>query len=129
MEKYIASFIIGLLLSPLISAQKTNEYKFLFEGQYNSKIYSKFESIEGNMVKIWYKIEDTLENDPGTAFTEYYLHVNCKTKTYMLNFSSTCRRDGTIQKVDPPDGIPKIFPIAEPNSIAGITYQNYCIKK
>ncbi|MDQ0065134.1 hypothetical protein [Chryseobacterium lathyri] len=128
MGKYKLLFIISFFLSSLIYAQNTNEYKFLFEGQHNSKIYSKFESKEGNKIKLWYKIEETKENNPGVAFTEYYLQVNCEEKTYMLNTSTTYWRDGTIQKIDPPGGIPKIVAITESGSIAGITYQNYCRK-
>ena len=109
-------------------AQKTNEYKFLFEGLHNSKVYSKFESKDGDKIKVWYKIEETIESSPGISFTEYYLQVDCKAKTYMLNGSTNYWRDGTVQKVDPPNA-PKVVPIVEPNSIAGITYQKYCVKK
>ncbi|AZA86439.1 hypothetical protein EG349_06390 [Chryseobacterium shandongense] len=120
-------FFCGLI-SLFGYSQSINEYKFLMQDQYNSKIYRKFESKEGDTVKIWYKIENTIENDPGVAFTEYYLQVNCNSKTYILNTSTTYWRDGTVQKVDPPSGVPKIIPISEPNSIAGITYQNHCKK-
>lgn len=33
-----------------------------------------------NKVYVCHKIENTLENDPSTECTEYYLQINCNTK-------------------------------------------------
>ncbi len=65
-------------------AQKDIEYKFLTNNQYKNKIYEKFERQEGDKIYVWHNEEQAFENDPSTAFTEYYLQIDCKAKTSVL---------------------------------------------
>ena len=118
-------FIIWFFISILTYAQKSNEYKFLSEGQYNSKIYEKLESKSENKVYVWHKIENTLENDPSTEFTEYYLQIKCDSKTSVLKKLIIHWRDGSIEKHD--DSSDKEVPIDQ-KSILELSYQNHCIK-
>lgn len=115
----------SLIISLSLKAQKTNEYKFLSEGQYNSKIYEKLESKTENKVYVWHKIENTLENDPSTEFTEYYLQINCDTKKSVLKKLIIHWRDGSIEKHDDSSG--KEVPIDQ-KSILELSYQNHCRK-
>jgi hypothetical protein len=110
--------------SILILSQKNN-YKYITEDQYKNKIYDKFESKEGDKITIWQKIEESLENNPSTAFTEYNLQIDCKAKTSILKTVVIHWRDGNIQKLD---DSPKEIPITNPNSIIGLSYQNHCRK-
>ncbi|SEW40305.1 hypothetical protein SAMN05421841_2691 [Chryseobacterium wanjuense] len=119
-------FVIGIFTSFSIYAQKTNEYKFLTKGQYNSKIYEKFETKDGDKVNLWHKVEESLENSPGIAFTEFYLQIDCKAKASILKTSITHWRDGTVQKLDDPSN--KEVPITDLKSIPGLSYKKYCRK-
>ncbi|SFN92554.1 hypothetical protein SAMN05421594_4742 [Chryseobacterium oleae] len=114
------------LFSLSIYSQKTNEYKFLVKGEYDSKIYEKLESNAGDKVYLWHKIEETKENDPGIEFIEFYVQINCSAKTSILKSSITHWRDGAIQKFDDPSN--KEIPITDPKSIPGISYKNHCKK-
>lgn len=125
MKKSKLLFIIWFFTSLLTYAQKTNEYKFLTEGQYNSKIYEKLESKIENQVYVWHKIENTLENDPSTEFTEYYLQINCETKKSALKKLIIHWRDGSVEKHD--DSLGKEVPIDQ-KSILELSYQNHCIR-
>jgi hypothetical protein len=119
--------LLVCIITPLsIYAQKTSDYKFLIEGQYNTRIYEKFERREGTKIYMWNKIEETFENSPGIAFTEYYIQINCDTKTSILKSSITHWRDKTVQKLD--DLSNKEISITDPKSVPGLLYKNYCRK-
>lgn len=126
MKNRSLSILFILTISFSLKAQKTNEYKFLTKGQYDSKIYEKLESKDGNKVYLWYKIEETIKNNPGIAFTEFYVQINCDTKVSILKSSTTHWRDGTIQKFD--DSSNKEVPITEYKSLIGLSYKNHCTK-
>lgn len=119
-------FVISFFTSISIYAQKTNEYRFLAKGQYDSKIYEKLERKDGNKVYLWHKIEETMENNPGIAFTEFHVQINCNTKMSILKSSVTHWRDGTVQKFDDPFN--KEVPITDLNSFLGVSYVNHCVK-
>ncbi|MDR4893266.1 MULTISPECIES: hypothetical protein [unclassified Chryseobacterium] len=119
-------FVIILLVSLSIYAQQINEYKFLTKGQYDSKIYEKLERKDGNKVYVWHKIEETIKNNPGIAFTEFYVQINCTTKMSVLKSSITHWRDGTVQKFD--DSSNKEVPITDLTSFLGLSYKNRCVK-
>lgn len=118
--------IFILTISFFLKAQKTNEYKFLAKGQYDTKIYEKLEKKVGNKVYLWHKIEETIENNPGIAFTEFYVQINCDTKMSILKSSTNHWRDGTIQKFD--DSSNKEVAITEDKSFLGLSYKNHCVK-
>lgn len=118
-------FVICFFTFLSVYAQKSKEYKFLTNDQFKNKTYEKFESKEGNKINIWHKVEETLKNDPSTAFTEYYLQIDCKAKTSILKTVIIHWRDGNIQKLD---DIPKEVPIINLKSIIGLSYQNHCTK-
>ncbi|GAA4155340.1 hypothetical protein GCM10022217_13420 [Chryseobacterium ginsenosidimutans] len=126
MKKDKILITIGFFTSLLAYAQKTNEYKFLASDTNKNKIYEKFERRDGNKVCIWNKIEETFENDPSTEFTEYYLQINCDTKTSVLKKLIIHWRDGNIEKHDDPSN--KEVSITDSKSIPGLLYQNHCIK-
>lgn len=124
MKKII--LVISFLISFLFYAQKNNEYKFLADGSYDSKIYGKFESKNGNKIYIWNKIEETFENDPSTEFIEYYFQINCDTKISILKKLIIHWRDGNIEKHD--DTSNQEVPIKDLKSIPGLLYKTYCTK-
>lgn len=123
-NKIIILFIIFCSIS--IYAQKKEEYKFLINDNYGNKIYEKFESKKGNIVHIWHKIEETLENDPSTEFTEYNLQIDCDAKTSILEKLIIHWRDGNVQELN---DTPKEVAITDPKSIIGLSYKKYCAKK
>ncbi|SEN12682.1 hypothetical protein SAMN05421856_1252 [Chryseobacterium taichungense] len=122
-NKIIILFIIFCSIS--IYAQK-EEYKFLINDNYGNKIYEKLESKTGNKVYVWQKIEESFENDPSTAFTEYYLQINCESKTSILKELIIHWRDGNIEKHNDPSN--KEVPINNMESLPGLSYKKYCTK-
>ncbi|MDQ0065130.1 hypothetical protein [Chryseobacterium lathyri] len=119
-------FVISFFTFISMYAQKENEYRFLAKGQYDSKIYEKSDSKDGNEVYLWHKIQETIENNPGIAFTEFYVQINCNTKMSILKSSITHWRDGTVQKLDDPSN--KGVPIIDLKSFLGLSYMNHCVK-
>ncbi|MCY1663858.1 hypothetical protein [Chryseobacterium sp. SL1] len=119
--------IICSFASCLVYSQKSDKYEFLASDSYKNKIYEKLSSKDGNKVYVWQKIENTFENDPSTAFTEYYIQINCDVKTSSLKRLIIHWRDGNIEKHE--DKSNEQVLITDKKSIIGLSYENHCKKK
>ncbi|MCW3161795.1 hypothetical protein [Chryseobacterium oryctis] len=92
-------FIIGICSTIFIKAQK-NEYISLGNDQYGNSLFYKLDKTLGNEFFYWFKIEYTMNNDPGMFKSEFYVNAKCENKTTaMLKYKNDWRKD------DEDDGI------------------------
>jgi len=72
-------FILALFSGFLHSQEK--QYKLLTTDQYNNKWYYSFEKEVSDGFYTWLKSEETLQNNPSTKSTEYFIEFKCSNQT------------------------------------------------
>lgn len=68
--------ILLLIFTNLCFAQK-KDYKFLIIDQYDGKWFYSFDKKTSDGFYSWLKVEESLEKNPSTKSTEYYIEFKC----------------------------------------------------
>lgn len=73
-------FFIFSLFSCFFYAQE-KDYKFLTTDQYDTKWYYSFDKKTSDGFYTWLKVEETLQSNPSTKSTEYFIEFKCSNQT------------------------------------------------
>ena len=91
--------LIGVFIFSFIKSQNT-EYISIGNDQYGNSLFYKIDKTLNNEFYFWFKIEYTLENDPGMSKSEYYLHAKCDNKTEaILKYKNDWRKDDEDDRI------------------------------
>jgi len=78
MKKLFTTLMMSFIT--LCFAQK-KDYKLLTTDQYNSPWYYSFDKKTSDGFYSWLKVENTVQKDPSTESTEYYIEFKCSNQT------------------------------------------------
>ncbi|HAY3562637.1 TPA: hypothetical protein JRW62_001633 [Elizabethkingia meningoseptica] len=73
-------FLVLFLCSSILYSQK-KDYKLLSTDKYNNKWYYSFDKKTSDGFYSWLKMEETLQKNPSTESTEYFIEFKCSNQT------------------------------------------------
>lgn len=119
---------LALLLIIFMKAQKS-EFISIGKDAYGNSLSYKMDKTLDNEFFYWFKIEYTLENDPGISKTEYYINSKCDNKSSaMLKYANDWRKDDEDDKFYEASKNQIKYIVASKNDKTYFLFKKYCEK-